>query len=421
MTRAIAFLLAITISLPAVAAPRRRAVAKPVLDTSTVRGWLEKHAYPLTATELTPYSYDLEPLRSMIGDATLVGLGDGTHGTHEYYTVKLRLIDFLVREMGFTAIGFEAPYPIFERLNQYVLGGPGDPRAILREARVRLFYVFWDVEELLAVIEWARDYNLHRGGKPPVEINGFDIFDWPAAADAIVAYLRTVDPAAAATAEADYACARGGATNDTCRAKVEGANDRLRANRDAYSASGARAYADALRHAEILEQYFKLTRDRFDRDHLMSLNALWSLEHRGKTILWAHQEHLGNSPASNFLQGGRPMGHRLAEALGDDYFTIATLSSNARFLLWSVPGNNAYVETFAAPPESSYEWYFSQRGLPALLIPLRGALPSWLIGPAQYHTVGTNLLVAPQVVESLPAKFDAVIYIETTTPTRPLP
>src|SRR5687768_12011554 len=158
--RAIALFLALTIALPTVAAPRRRAVAKPVFDTSTVRGWLEKNAHFLAATELTPYSYDLEPLRLMIGDATLVGLGDGSHGTHEFYTVKLRLIDYLVREMNFDVIAFEGAFPLFERINQYVQGSAGDPRALLNEGNDRLLYFFWNVEEMLAVIEWAREYNL---------------------------------------------------------------------------------------------------------------------------------------------------------------------------------------------------------------------------------------------------------------------
>src|SRR5688572_14085290 len=144
--RAIALFLALTIALPTVAAPRRRAVAKPVVDTSTVRGWLEKNAFLLASIELTPWSYDLAPLRSMIGNANVVGLGDGSHGTHEFYTVKLRLIDYLVREMNFDVIAFEGAFPIFDRINQYVQGGAGDPRALLKEGNDRLSYFFWNVE-----------------------------------------------------------------------------------------------------------------------------------------------------------------------------------------------------------------------------------------------------------------------------------
>src|SRR6187455_3300220 len=123
-------LLALTLD----AAPRRRAASKCcTYDESTPAGWLSAHGTVLISADLNSYSGDLSPLGTMIGNSGVVGLGDISHGTHELHTMKLRLIDFLVRNKGFDVVALEASFPIMNRINAYVQGGPGDARAMLRE------------------------------------------------------------------------------------------------------------------------------------------------------------------------------------------------------------------------------------------------------------------------------------------------
>ena len=44
------------------------------------------------------------PLKSIIGTARIVGIGEMTYGAHECQSMKLRLIDFLVKEMDFNIV-----------------------------------------------------------------------------------------------------------------------------------------------------------------------------------------------------------------------------------------------------------------------------------------------------------------------------
>src|SRR5689334_19713119 len=105
------------------AAPRRHAVAPPV---ETPAEWLARHAIPLAATEATGNVDDLAPVAGIVGSAHVVGLGDATHGTHEFFTMKLRLVQFLVTRMGFDVLAIEGSFPQVERINAYVQGGAGD-------------------------------------------------------------------------------------------------------------------------------------------------------------------------------------------------------------------------------------------------------------------------------------------------------
>ena len=75
---------------------------------------------------------DLQPLKAVIGDARIVALGEGTHGTREFFRMKHRLTEFLAAEMGFTLFAIEANMPEAYRINEYVLTGKGDPKELLR-------------------------------------------------------------------------------------------------------------------------------------------------------------------------------------------------------------------------------------------------------------------------------------------------
>ncbi|HYK01868.1 MAG TPA: erythromycin esterase family protein [Thermoanaerobaculia bacterium] len=366
-------------------------------------------AYPLHSVELVANTSDLQPLDDIVRNASIVGLGDATHGTHEFYTLRLRLIDTLVRRHGFTALSIEMPFPIGERIDAYVQGGAGDPRALLRELNDRLLYFFWNTEEVLAVIEWVRDYNAHRGDRPAVHIAGSDIYDETGAVAGVLDYLHRVDPTAAANAERDYACVLAGTRNGVCRIAAEGVRNALAAR-----AHGTPAFDDALHHADIVLQFFHAP--VFEpRERSMAANLLWVRDHRGRVMHWGHQEHVGKLDSR--FANGITMGKVLAQQLGDEYAAIGTLTGSGTFLQWQQLSPGIFAEvlsTFEDPAEGTYEWHFRQRGLGAMLVPLRRAVPGTM-----FRTGGT-LQGFSRVAQPLHEKLDAVIYVDRTTPTRPL-
>jgi erythromycin esterase-like protein len=203
---------------------------------------------------------------------------------------------------------------------------------------------------------------------------------------------------------------------------VEALRDRLAARRDELvPISGSAAYEEALQHAIVVAQSFSV----FRRDEFLASNTKWIREHRGETgriILWAHQEHAGKTE-SPWVMGQRSMGFFLARELGDDYVVIGTLTASGNVRLWEqISGTTSFRTLTRAvrPPEpGSYEERFLTGPAPAILVPLRGPLPRWLEGPAPFFSIGQ--VPGPDLlIDSLPANLDAVIFIETTTPTWPL-
>jgi erythromycin esterase len=374
------------------------------IRSDTAERWLLANAPALLSTELVPYSHDLEPLRPLAGNRTIVALGDATHGTHEFYTVKLRAIDFLVRELNFDVVALEAPFPTLNRIDAYVQGGAGDPRALLADLK-HAIYPFWNSEELLAVIEWMRAYNVVRGSRPAVHIGGLDPYEMNAAADEVVAYLRSVDPVGAAETEVHYACARGQRVYDELAAREA----------ELVARTGPAAFHEALQYARIVAQ----GRSGDARDEALAENALWMREHRsatGRIIVWAHNGHVARV-ANAFAK--RPMGALLESAAGDEYLAIGTLAGSGSFIGWTPPPNVAVTRTFAPLREGMYETLFRRRSAVAQLIPLNES--SWLPEEMTFNSSGSGDKGATRMRGRLADLFDAVIYIETTTPLRLLP
>ena len=133
--------------------------------------WLEQNAVPLATTEPGgPYT-DLAPLKEMVGTARIVGLGEQTHGTREFFRFKHRALEYLVKEMGFNTFAIEAPWAEANRVNHYVHTGQGDPEGLLSHLR----YWTWNTAEVLELIKWMRQHNQNPGGAPRVSFLAFDV------------------------------------------------------------------------------------------------------------------------------------------------------------------------------------------------------------------------------------------------------
>ncbi|HKC11515.1 MAG TPA: carboxypeptidase regulatory-like domain-containing protein, partial [Vicinamibacteria bacterium] len=116
-----------------------------------VLAWIRSHRVELKTVEAGQGSEDLLPLRNMIGEARVVGLGEATHGTREFTQLKHRLFEFLVREMGFTIFAVEGRMAAGFDLNAYVLTGKGNP--------VENLPAFAPNEEMLDLVDWMRAFN----------------------------------------------------------------------------------------------------------------------------------------------------------------------------------------------------------------------------------------------------------------------
>ncbi len=144
----------------------RRAFGKFTPDE---RKWFGENISPLQITDPGNAIDDLVPLRQIVGSARLVALGEGTHGTSEFFRMKHRFTRFLATEMGFRYLAIEMGMADVKPLNDFVLTGKGDPSALMKTASESLY----QAQEILDLVLWMREFNA--SGKGPIEFLGIDI------------------------------------------------------------------------------------------------------------------------------------------------------------------------------------------------------------------------------------------------------
>src|SRR5205085_1637542 len=133
--------------------------------------WIGAPAIPFAKSDPVDDDSYLLPLREIVGDAMVVGVGEATHGTHEFFTMKHRIFRFLVERMGFTVFSIEAALPECDRIDQFVHTGEGDPSALI----ANMHFWTWNVDEVLDLVLWMRAYNAARAGGAQLSFRGFDL------------------------------------------------------------------------------------------------------------------------------------------------------------------------------------------------------------------------------------------------------
>ena len=109
---------------------------------------------------------ELTPIAEVLSKAKLVGLGESTHGTHEFFNFKSELFRQLVTNHGFNTLLFEDRQDICRSINDYISGKDISLASVCDE-----LYPVWQTEELKQLLIWLRNHrSLAR-----VAFIGFDI------------------------------------------------------------------------------------------------------------------------------------------------------------------------------------------------------------------------------------------------------
>jgi erythromycin esterase len=382
--------------------------------------WLKANAIPFETAEPNSSFEDLMALKDMIGDARIVALGEATHGTHEFFKMKHRMLEFLVEEMGINIFAMEASWPEANLINDYVHTGKGEQAALLKG----LHFWTWNTQEVLDMIEWMRAYNQDPSHTRKISFYGFDIQYGTMARANVTQYMQEVDPQAAKQVMEDYSCYPGNSA--ACQEKLQEVYDWIDQHQVDYTAkSSAEKLSLALHGARLAIQYQEFiagNNSGLIRDQYMAENVTWILDQAGpdaKIVLWAHNGHVGMSPDANF----QTMGDHLREQYGDQMVVFGLLFYQGSFKAY---GTTA-LQTFHvdSPPKDSYESFFHEAGLPRFFLDLRlvrvgGAASDWLLAPHPFRQIGSgyhpNVWESGFLTAALARTFDVVIYFQDASP-----
>ena len=411
------------------------------------------------AQPLTGEPDDFAPLLERIGDARCVLLGEASHGTHEFYRIRAEITKRLITEKGFRAVAVEADWPDAYRVNRYVRGRPGDNEASeALSGFLRFPQWMWRNADVLDFVGWLREYN-DACAEPDAQAGfyGLDLYSLHASMDAVLSYLRMVDPAAARRAEERYACfdqfgddpqaygyAAASGLGETCEGEVVRQLVELLASSGGYAGRDGRLDPDALffaaQNARVVasaERYYREMfrgrvsswnlRDTHMGETLEALTRFLDDQKRGaRIIVWAHNSHLGDARATQMGRRGElNVGQLVRERLGREAVLVG-------FTTWAgsvtaAADWDAQAERKRVRPalRGSYEALFHETGLGNFYLDLGGPAGAALHEPRLERAIG--VIYRPDTERqshyfeaNLARQFDAVFHYDRTRAVEPL-
>ncbi|MFF8293290.1 erythromycin esterase family protein [Streptomyces sp. NPDC016309] len=398
-------------------------------------------AHPLRSTAPSGGTTDLRALGAMIGDARVVGLGEATHGSHEFFTMKERVFRYLVEEKGFTTFSLEMSWSAGLEIDDYLQGGGGSAHRIAEET---LAGSPWERDEFVHLIDWMRDHN-RRHPERTVHFMGDDIGAprlGDRVFDRVTAQVARSRPASLPRLQELYAGLR---PMDDIFAYLEKPTSERRQNAAraqealdlvtaAVEASGGEAGEWAVQHARNIAQTFAFA--GFDagdpssvaaaqrlRDRVMADTVLWWHRRTGdKILLSAHNGHIGYLSSYPELYPV-PQGASLRDALGRHYVSIGFTFNRGSFLTGDAAGGEWKKTTVPPATRDMHEHTLDRVRHRDYYVDLRTAPPAarrWLDVARPTYDAGSLFEANPLPELAVGRAYDVLIHLHRVREARPL-
>ncbi|WP_268625804.1 erythromycin esterase family protein [Paenibacillus alvei] len=397
----------------------------------------ESQVYPLKTIDPTQSFADLKPLKKMIGKANYVGLGESTHGSSEFFTMKFRLVKYLVTEMGFTNFGLEEDWGNGLQLNEYIHTGKGDPKQFLK--------MLYPTDEIIAMVEWMKDYNANSKNKNKIQFIGLDLKSLDKNVyNKVIKYVKKHHPHILSEVEKSYKDLSSETANVVDYMKLTPEKKtRLQANAekvvqllekvtvankkqsDSYELEWVKGTAKAIKNfttMTIPDDYSSLVTLH---EQYLAEQAIWANEtFGGKTMVWGHNNHLAKRAIDKEWYP-KPAGEFLKERVGNQYVTIGTSTTEGRFTLFSEIDPNASggkITTDVIPQQkNSTNDMFGKVSYESFLLDarhLKGEAGRWVKEEQPFLSIGARFVPGLPLFFNVPLRerFDILVHIRNTSP-----
>jgi erythromycin esterase-like protein len=399
---------------------------------------------------------------SWVGDASVVLMGESTHGTHDFYAARAALTRRLIEEREFSAVAIEGDWPDAYRVNRFVQ--QSDTRARPEEALAgfaRFPTWMWRNTAVVEFVAWLHEHNTRQTiPARRADFYGLDLYSLHASFRAVIDYLSNRDPVAAREARNAYSCfdhfgedperyawAATRLGDSTCEDAVAQQLVALRARRAEFVRHERDARAEEehfsaeqnARLARNAEEYYRTMfhgrvqswnlRDQHMAETLDELRT--HLERQGRTpkvVVWAHNSHVGDARETELgAHGELNLGQLARERYGRAARLIGFTTYSGSVIAASDWGGAAERKTVRPALPDSYEELFHLTGVPRFFLPLTTEGPARTALSERRLERAIGVIYRPETERmshyfeaNLAGQFDAVIHFDTTQAVAPL-
>ncbi|KAH8667585.1 putative erythromycin esterase [Tricladium varicosporioides] len=338
-----------------------------------------------------------------LGKYKIVLLGDGSHGTSEFYEARAKITQHLIEHHGFNIVAVEADWPDAEAIDRYVRRRPGPTSHVVVNEDEAAFKRFprwmWRNHEVHDFVEWLREHNKGLGREKKAGFYGLDLYSMGTSIQAVIKYLDHIDPKMAMVARKRYGSLQPWAENPheyglgalvgafkSCEEDVLKMLKQLLGQRLEYSShpqdgeefhsseQNARVIADAERYYKAM--YYSNAQSWNLRDTHMfeTLNRL--LEQKGKSakaVVWAHNSHLGDARGTSMGWNRQELniGQLLKQKFGNNVVSLGCGTHAGTVAAADEWDSDMRIMEVNPSLPDSYEMLAHQTGIPRFFLDLR--------------------------------------------------
>lgn len=394
---------------------------------------LKDKVVPLKTVKAGNGFEDLKSMENILKDKKIVSIGEGTHGTKEFFQVKHRMLEFLVEKMGYRLFAMEAGFGDAQVVNDYILNGKGTAKEAVKSLR----YWTWKTEEVAEMVEWMKVYNANPEHKTKIKFYGFDMQSSEINKAKVVSYLKLVDSESLKNYEEVFNKFDDKNIDSMDKGKVSSIKDNVKVlvenfgkNKDGYTAKSSKSeYEFAQENLNLIYQFLDLSSQKDSgmdrvivRDKHMAENVKWILDYEkqfgnDKIMLWAHNGHVTKE-----FPTYPPMGGYLKKIYNNDMYAIALEFYKGSFRA----RESGEMKEFNINSSAYYTFAHNLQSLqePMFFMDFNNAckddnIKDWLSKNKLIHEIGAEYSkgilegTCPQIPVNC---YDGVIFISKTTP-----
>lgn len=392
---------------------------------------------------------DLDVIVQAIGDADIVLLGEASHGTSEFYTLRAELSKRLIIEKGFSFIAVEGDWPSCFSLNRYIKqysGSAANAREALRDFN-RWPTWMWANNEMMNYAEWLNDFNKNNTTGRKIGFYGIDVYSLWESMDEILSHLKKTGSPELVTAQKAFDCfdpykrdpqtygVSAAFLSESCEEEVVKLLTELQAKSQRSEGDDESALSDELNAlvAVNAERYYRSmvqggpdswnVRDRHMVEALNRIKAFHGTD--AKAIVWEHNTHIGDARATDMKADGMVnVGQLLREQYGDDRIYVVGFGTH-RGTVIAADQWGGEIQSMKVPEAHSGSWeYLMHKADPYDKILLFDHDRELFLEPIGHRAIGVVYNPRRERGNYVPSvmaqRYDAFVYVDDSNALAPL-
>ncbi|MDO6489906.1 MULTISPECIES: erythromycin esterase family protein [unclassified Cellulophaga] len=380
---------------------------------------LDENAFEIQETNPKIEFNKSDKLDSIFENVRIFGFGEATHGTKEFFDLKIKFFKYLVKNQGVKNFAIEASFGNCIEIDNFIKGKDADPRKLIR----KMGYWIWNNEEVLSLIEWMKKYNIGKKKSEQLNFYGVDIMDATNSAKLMLDLVKK-----------NNIKNNEGYLNTLVHYQSRKKSENLKKE-------------ELKKHLEImfeLKQYiiktniqskklylgiqnsliqyinFRLDFNQENRDKGMSENVsqiINTSENNSKVFVWTHNFHVKKNKIT--YTNDFSMGHFLKEKYGEKYYSIGFDFATGNFYAINPKKNKIEKYTIKKPLKNTSSELFSKSNLRIFFFDFNSISKNKLMNEflntkIKYRGIGSTY--SPKMVEKekLLNAYDGIIFVNKT-------